>query len=84
MALSGELTVATVPGLMGQADALAASGVVDLSQVTGADSTAVAFLLELTRRAQRAGKALQITGAGDQLRRLVAFFGLESALQISH
>lgn len=83
MALTGELTVESVPALLGQADALARCGTLDLSQVGNADSAGVAFLLELTRRARRAGQPLQLTGAGPQLRRLVAFFGLESALQLS-
>lgn len=83
MALSGELTVETVAGLMDRADELAAAGTVDLSQVSRADSAGVAFLLELTRRARRSGKALIITGATPQLQRLVAFFELESALKIS-
>jgi phospholipid transport system transporter-binding protein len=83
MALSGDLSIESVPGLMAQADALAASGTLDLSAVTGADSAGIAFLLELTRRARRARKTLGITGASDQLRRLAAFFELESALHFS-
>ena len=83
MALSGELTVENVPSLLGQADALAAAGSVDLSQVSNADSAGVAFLLELTRSARRGGGTLRLTGANPKMRRLVAFFGLESALQIS-
>jgi phospholipid transport system transporter-binding protein len=83
MALSGALTVATIPQLLGQADALAGSGTLDLSAVTNADSAGVALLLELTRRARRQGRELAFAGAGAQVKRLVAFFELESALRFA-
>jgi anti-anti-sigma factor len=83
VALSGDLTVETVPALLRQADSLVAAGELDLAQVGNADSAGVAFLLELARRAQRAGKPLTIHGASEQLRRLIRFFELDSALTLS-
>lgn len=82
-ALTGELSFASVPRLLAQADALAADARVDLSGVTKADSAGIAFLLELTRRAKRAGRAITFSGASAQVRDLIRFFDLESALQLN-
>ncbi len=81
-ALTGELSFASVPRLLAQADSLAAEGRLDLSGVSKADSAGVAFLLELTRRAKRAGRSVTFTGAPAQVRDLIRFFDLESALQL--
>ncbi|HZP11678.1 MAG TPA: STAS domain-containing protein [Nevskiaceae bacterium] len=81
-ALTGELSFASVPRLLAQADRLAADARVDLSGVSKADSAGVALLLELTRRAKRAGRTITFSGAPPQLRDLIHFFDLESALQL--
>ena len=70
-ALTGELSFASVPAALDQADALIADGQIDLSGVTRTDSAGLALLLELTRRARVNGK---------QLRDLVKFFELDAAL----
>jgi phospholipid transport system transporter-binding protein len=81
-ALTGELSFASVPRLLQQADTLASDPRLDLSGVSKADSAGIAFLLELTRRAKRGGRTLTIAGAPAQVRDLIRFFDLESALTI--
>jgi phospholipid transport system transporter-binding protein len=81
-ALTGELSFSSIPRLLGQADALAAEPRLDLSGVSKADSAGLAFLLELTRRAKHAGRALILAGAPTQVRDLIRFFDLESALKL--
>jgi phospholipid transport system transporter-binding protein len=83
MALPAELTLDNVATLLADADALVAAGSLDLSPVRNVDSAGIAFLLELTRRARRVGKTLTLSGASEQVRRLAAFFELESALNFS-
>lgn len=80
MRLQGELTMSTTPALLKRAGELLAVGSVDLSSVTTADSSGVAFLLELKRRALAAGKPLRFDRCPAQLRGLVQFFELEEAL----
>lgn len=60
-----------------------AAGALDLSSVTRADSAGVAFLLELNRRAQARGIQLRITGANEQIRSLLKFFGLNEILTLA-
>lgn len=81
--LQGELSLASVPGRLAEADALARAGTLDLSGITHADSAGLAFLLELTRRARTAGTPLQLTGLPAQLRSLVNFFELDTLLPLS-
>lgn len=83
MSLPASLDLHSVPGLLKQADALAASGTLDLSAVQHADSAGIAFLVELARRAKRQGKGLRFTGAGTQVRRLTAFFELDPLLDLA-
>lgn len=80
MQLQGELSSVTVPGRLAEADALARAGTLDLSGVQQADSAALAFLLELQRRARAAGTPLRIVGVPPQLRALITFFELEAVL----
>lgn len=82
-ALTGELSFASVPRLLDGADALITGAQLDLSGVSKADSAGVAFLLELTRRAKRAGRTITFVGAPPQVRDLIRFFDLESALQLN-
>jgi phospholipid transport system transporter-binding protein len=76
--LQGELTLRSLPALI--AARPVANGVVDLAAVSNGDSAGLAWLLELKRRAQRAGQSLQFINPPAQLRALAAFFKLESAL----
>lgn len=83
MTLPAELTLATLPAVLDQADGLAAAGTLDLAGVQRADSAGIALLLELTRRAAAQGRPLALSGVQPQLRGLIEFFELESALSIS-
>lgn len=80
MQLQGALTMSTTPALLKHAGEWVASGTVDLSAVTTADSSGVAFLLELKRRALVARQPLRFSDCPVQLRGLVTFFQLEEAL----
>jgi len=75
--------MASVPGRLAEADALARAGTLDLSGISHADSAGLAFLLELTRRARAAGMPLKLIGLPPQLRSLVSFFELEPLLPLS-
>ena len=81
--LPQRLDLVSVPGLMSRADALAASGTLDLSGVQEADSAGVAFLVELQRRAQRQQRTLAFSGSGERLRRLAAFFEVDTLLKLA-
>ena len=80
--LQGELTFATVPALLAQAGQLIADGRLDLSAVRKADSAGLALLLELTRRAKARGIGLELSAPPPQVRDLIRFFDLESALKL--
>ena len=73
----------TTPALLRQAGELLTTGDVDLSAISGADSSGVAFLLELKRRALAAGTSLRFSNCPPQLRGLVSFFELEEALNLT-
>jgi len=75
--------MASVPGRLAEADALARAGTLDLSGISHADSAGLAFLLELTRRARASGTPLKLIGLPPQLRSLVSFFELEPLLPLS-
>jgi phospholipid transport system transporter-binding protein len=81
-AIQGELSFRTAPALLDRAGELTADGELDLSGVSKADSAGVALLLELTRRAKKQGRSLALGGVPAQLRDLIRFFDLESALQL--
>ena len=81
--LPQRLDLASVPGLMARADALAASGTLDLSGVREVDSAGVAFLVDLQRRAQRQQRTLAFSGAGESLRRLATFFEVDTLLKLA-
>jgi phospholipid transport system transporter-binding protein len=80
--LQGELNFATVVASLKQSDNLIGSGVIDISGVSRADSAGLALLLELRRRANRAGKSLRIIGANAQVRGLASFFDIDTALKL--
>jgi phospholipid transport system transporter-binding protein len=79
--LEGELCFSTVRRFLAQAEQLAASGTLDLSGVSRADSAGLALLLELDRLSRARGAPLELRGASEQVRRLAAFFGLDSILR---
>ncbi len=81
--LPAALNFSTVPAVLAQADSLVAAGVLDLATVTRADSAGVSLLLELSRRAQKRGVQLRITGANEQIRSLLKFFGLDGILTLA-
>ena len=56
---------------------LPASGVVDFSGLAQADSTALAVIIALRRRAREQGRALSITGLPASLRSLAVVYGVE-------
>lgn len=72
-----------MPALLSQADSLIGAGMLDLSKVTRADSAGISLLLELSRRAQKRGVQLRITGANEQIRSLLRFFGLDEILTLA-
>ena len=65
-----------------RADELIADGHVDLSGVAQVDSAGIALLLEMKRRAQRAGRPIEFVDAPPQLRSLLGFFGIDGLLGI--
>ena len=79
--LQGELNFARVPQLLAQAEALGATGVLDLSGVSNADSAGLALLLEVSRRSKAKGRQLSIRGANEQIAQLARFFGLDQILR---
>lgn len=81
--MEGELSFESVPGLLRQADALAASGAIDLGRITRVDSAGVAFLLELTRRSQATGRELRLVNAGPELRSLLEFLEIDGVLKLA-
>lgn len=82
MSLPKSLDFSTAPAALDDADKLIASGTLDLSAVTRADSAGVALLLELTRRAQARSIQLKIKGANPQIRSLLEFFKLSEVLAL--
>lgn len=82
-ALPAELTLPNLGPILRDADQLAASGSLDLSGVARADSAGLTLLLELTRRARAQKLELRITGANAQVKSLIEFFELESALALT-
>lgn len=78
-----DLTLATMRDWLAKADDLAASGRVDLSGIERVDSAGAAFLLELTRRARKAGGTVEFVNAGPQLRGLLEFLQIDSVLKLA-
>lgn len=78
-ALNGALTWSNADKVLLQAGLLQAA-CVDLSGVTQVDSAGIALLLELQRRASARGATLKLAGAPAQLRRMSAFFDVDSLL----
>lgn len=80
MRAQGEWTQAGAPSVLAAASDYLQADSIDLGGITRIDSTSVALLLELTRRAQVLGKTLRFTAAPAELITLVHFFELDSIL----
>lgn len=82
--VSGPLTFATVPDLVSLSQqwhgSTATEIVLDLSEVSRADSAGLALLLEWMAHARRDGVRLRFTGLPEQLTELVRANGLEALL----
>ncbi len=81
--IEGELTFASVRGWLDRADELVGSGRVDLARVGKVDSAGAAFLLELTRRAQKSGAQLEFVNASQPLRGLLEFLQIDDVLKLA-
>lgn len=86
-AFTGALSLPRCAELLAQAEGLLAHGsgpcTIDLAQTTAADSAGLSLLLEIRRRAARAGRTLSYAGAPAQLRGLAQFFGVSPFLALS-
>ena len=82
--LSGDLTFATVAGLVEAPDFGALDGgvvTVDLAGVTRAESAGLALLLEWQRVAEQRGALISFISMPAQMRSMAAVCGLEEILQ---
>lgn len=82
IAIGESLSFDTVAGILAHGDAVVAAGELELGGVRRVDSAGIALLLELTRRAQKAGGRLRIRGARVQVRDLLRFFAVERLLDM--
>ena len=86
--LTGDVTIATATQLYREiqtrlADpALPAEVTLDCSAMAGADSAAIALLLEARRQAASAGKALRVSGLREQLASLAKIYGVDELLDV--
>ncbi len=85
--VEGALSFETLPAVLAESDKYAARTdlpdklTIDLAQVTGVDSSAVALLLEWRRRAQRAGKTLAFVNLPPNLLALARLYGVADLIQ---
>ena len=80
---SGALTFDTVPGLYKSSDSWFADGgeiVIDLAQVTRADSAGLALMIEWLRRARVSSGKLHFANIPAQMQTLIRVNGLQDAL----
>ena len=84
--VEGELTFATVAGILDQAPQVnpSAVGVLDLAGVTRADSAGLALLVEWLGIARDRGSTLEFTGLSAEILRLVQVADLDSLICDSH
>jgi phospholipid transport system transporter-binding protein len=78
----GSLTFADAPAVFAAAQALPmpASGVVDLAGLEHADSSALAVMLALKRRATAQGTRLQFTAIPQGIKALASVYGVDELL----
>ena len=87
LALTGELTFATIPGVLVQSAEYEARAdlpdklVIDFIGVSGVDSSAVALLLEWRRQASRRGKTLVFANLPANLLALARLYGVADLIQ---
>ena len=87
LALAGELTFATIPGVLAQSAEFEARTdlpdklVIDFTGVSGVDSSAVALLLEWRRQALVRGKTLVFTNLPANLVALARLYGVADLIQ---
>ena len=87
LALTGELSFQTIPGVLVESDAYAARPdlpdrlTIDFSGITAVDSAAVALLLEWRRLAQQRGKHLSFTNLPANLLALAELYGVADIIQ---
>lgn len=82
-AVSGELTFNTVPGLYEASAAWFAGAdelVIDLAQVSRADSAGLALMIEWRRRAKAANRRLRFVSVPAQVQTLIRVSGLQDVL----
>jgi len=81
--IRGPITIANVEALLQQGSPLLQSGtIVDLSQVTDVDSSAVSLLLQWTRQAEGRGERLRIRNVHPNIRSLSVLYGVNDLLPI--
>ena len=80
---AGALTFDTAAELFAAAQSLPlpASGVVDCAGIAAVDSSAVALLLSMRRRAAEAGMALSFEGVPPPLASLAQLYGVEAFIE---
>ena len=87
LAITGELTFATIPGVLAQSAEFEARTdlpdrlVIDFTGVSGVDSSAVALLLEWRRQALTRGKTLVFTNLPANLVALARLYGVADLIQ---
>ena len=87
LAITGELTFATIPGVLAQSAEFEARTdlpdrlVIDFTGVSGVDSSAVALLLEWRRQALIRGKTLVFTNLPANLVALARLYGVADLIQ---
>lgn len=81
----GPMVIASATELKNAGEAALASGasIVDLGQVTEADSSAVAILLAWVRVAQERKQAISILGTPDNIRSLATLYGVAEFLPLA-
>ncbi len=86
--VSGELNVRSVPGLLNQTQGLFKGGDgaidIDLQQVSRADSSGIAILLEWMRTARRGNRPIHFHNVPPQLQAIAKVSGLDQILPISN
>ena len=83
--VSGPMVIATAAELRDAGEAALGNGasLVDLAEVTEADSSAVAVLLAWTRIATERGQGLAIVGVPPGVRSLAALYGVAELLPLA-
>ena len=83
--LQGALNMDTVPALLHEARLACREGiqVVDFTDVTEADSAAIAFVLELQRSARERDRRLAVTNPPQAMRNLAAMYGVTEQLGLA-